>query len=234
LKISGKTGGSQQTTLKMSDEAGFGLHPSTPIHSSPHLLKAPPSESVLLLRRDVLPVSDDANVLQGEILCRDEEEKEKTKLYEMDGLLNSMGSPGRYQVLIFLALASSMFPVVFNDLCSIFYTVHPLSSTCWVPVKTGNLYVISSSSSNSSSFTTIDSTLHGIQNSSVMLNIVYGSSESCNILDALPEGSPEADSCWNSMQHQFKEARSRSIISQVCSFSVILTEIVFCAKIACF
>ena len=50
---------------------------------------------------------------------------------EMDVLLAS--SHGSYQVLIFFALASCMFPVVFNDLCTIFYTLPPMESACCMP-----------------------------------------------------------------------------------------------------
>ncbi|GAU99499.1 hypothetical protein RvY_10492-2 [Ramazzottius varieornatus] len=130
----------------------------------------------------------------------------------IDSLLDKMGSPGRYQLLLALALSACMFPVVFCDLATIFYTIHPDTSTCALPVSNETAAWISQQSpmnlGNNTSETYLLKIFHGTHNNT------------CEDLDSLDVGSVEGKECWTNMQHQFEENGTWSIVAEwnlVCS-----------------
>ncbi|OQV11515.1 Organic cation transporter protein [Hypsibius exemplaris] len=145
-----------------------------------------------------------------DVVVRKDSSKSFLHLDGMDALLTSMGKPGRYQVLIFLALASCMFPVVFNDLCTIFNTLPPERSTCCVPSTAWN------SSSHGSSHLSSLTPPASVCNASVAMSaVVYGGNSTCDLLDGLALHSPEAHQlCESTMEHHFHDPATTSIISE--------------------
>ena len=50
--------------------------------------------------------------------------------HDTDHLLNRLGNPGRFQILLFVLLSTQYFPVAMNDLMPLFYSIQPTEVHC--------------------------------------------------------------------------------------------------------
>ena len=53
------------------------------------------------------------------------------EFHDVDEVLQSLGNPGRFQVLLFILLSSVYLPLAFNDYVVIFYGLPPTSVACY-------------------------------------------------------------------------------------------------------
>lgn len=175
-----------------------------------------PIKDVSPLHQGLLPVPDHA--VNGEAAAIEDAE------HDTDFLLVHIGrSPGRYQLLLFTALCSCMFPVVFNDLCTIFYAIPPVFSYCDItepvrkkidPLGNGDLLTTYAAELLDTFRSGFDNLTDATERAGkTQLRVDFGDVSSCMVYDGLND--EQTALCDASMEHSFNYSEINSVVSEV-------------------